>query len=103
MTLEMSRIFYILSYILVYADDTGVLLNGKKYLNLVKLLNSELDKLFISLNANKLSLNAKKSYYMVFHRAKLLDKHAAIKVNNVSLQGTNSFKYLRVIIDHKLT
>ena len=56
-------------YSILYVDDTGVLLNGKKYLNLVKLLNSELDKLSISLNANKLSLNAKKSYYMVFHRA----------------------------------
>ena len=40
---------------------------------------------------------------MVFHRAKLiLDKHAVIKVNGVSLQSTNSFKYLGVIIDHKL-
>ena len=43
----------------------------KKYLNLVKLLNSELDKLSIWFNANKLSLNVKKSYYMVFHIAKL--------------------------------
>ena len=32
---------------ILYADDTCVLLNGKKYLNLVKLLNSELDKLSI--------------------------------------------------------
>ena len=40
---------------------------------------------------------------MVFHRAKLkLDKRAVIKVNGVSLQNTNSFKYLGVIIDHKL-
>ena len=90
-------------YSILYADDTCVLLNGKNYLNLVKLLNSELDKLSIWLNANKLSLNVKKSYYMVFHRAKLkLDKRAVIKVNGVSLQSTNSFKYLGVIIDHKL-
>ena len=40
---------------------------------------------------------------MVFHRDKIkLDKHATIKVNGVSLQSTNSFKYLGVIIDHKL-
>ena len=55
------------------------------------------------LSANKLSLNVKKSYYMVFHRAKLkIDKHAAIKMNGVFLQRTNSLKYLGVIIDHKL-
>ena len=40
---------------------------------------------------------------MVFHRAKIkLENHAAIKVNGVSLQSTNNFKYLEVIIDHKL-
>ena len=78
-------------YPILYADDTCVLLIGKKYLNLVKLLNSELDKLSIWLNANKLSLYVKKSYYMVFHRVKLkLDKHAVIEVNGVSLQSINS-------------
>ena len=36
---------------------------------------------------------------MVFHRAKLkIDKHAAIKMNGVCLQRTNSLKYLGVII-----
>ena len=86
-----------------YGVDACVLLNGKKYLNLVKMLNSELDQLSIWVNTNKLSFNFKKSYYMVFHRAKLtLGKHAAIKVNDVSLQNTNNFKYPGVIIDHKL-
>ena len=90
-------------YFILYADDTCVLLSGKKYLKLVKLLNSELYKLSIWLIVNNLSLNVKKSYSMVFHRAKFkLDKHAVIKVNGVSLQSTNSFKYLGVIIDHKL-
>ena len=59
------------------------LLNGKDYSDLIKLLNSELDQLSNWLSANKLSLNVKKSYYMVFHRAKLkIDKHAAIKMNH---------------------
>ena len=90
-------------YSILYADDTSVLLNGKDYSDLIKLLNSELDKLSNWLSANKLSLNVKKSYYMVFHRAKLkIDKHAAIKMNGVFLQRTNSLKYLGVIIDHKL-
>ena len=73
-------------YSILYADDTSVLLNGKDYSDLIKLLNSELDKLSNWLSANKLSLNVKKSYYMVFHRAKLkIDKHAAIKMNGVFL------------------
>ena len=40
---------------------------------------------------------------MVFHRAKLkIDKRAAIKMNGVFFQRTNSLKYLGMIIDHKL-
>ena len=92
-----------LLYSILYADDTSVLLSEKDYSDLIKLLNSELDKLSNWLSANKLSLNVKKSYYMVFHRAKLkIDKLAAIKMNGVFLQRINSLKYLGVIIDHKL-
>ena len=67
-------------YSILYADGTtSVLLNGKYYSDLIKLLNSKLDKLSNWLSADKLSVNFKKSYYMVFHRAKLkIDKHAAI-------------------------
>ena len=43
----------------------------KNYLNLIASLNSELDKLSIWLCANKLSLNVQKTYFMVFHRAKM--------------------------------
>ena len=80
------------------------MLNGKDYSDLIKLLNSELDKIFIWLSANKLSVKVKKSYYMVFHRARLnIDKHAAITINDVCLQRNNSFKYLgAMIINHEL-
>ena len=42
-------------YTILYADDTSVLLNGKDYITLVKLLTLELDKLSVWLKANKLS------------------------------------------------
>ena len=60
----------------LYADDTSVLLNGKDYITLVKLLTLELDKLSMWLKANKLSLNVQKTYYMIFHRARIkIDEH----------------------------
>ena len=58
-------------YSIRYADDTCVLLNGNDYANLIKFLNSQLDKLSVWLKANKLSLNVQKTYYMVFHRDKI--------------------------------
>ena len=90
-------------YTILYADDESVLLNGKCYTNLVALLNSELEKLSLWLQSNKLSLNVQKTYYIVFHRARFKsDEHAVITINNVILQRTNSLKYLGGIIDYKL-
>ena len=78
-------------------------MNGKRYNDLIALLNSELEKLSLWLRSNKLSLNVQKTYYMVFHRARVKsDEHAVITIDNVILQRTNSFKYLGVIIDYKL-
>ena len=90
-------------YTILYADDTSVFLNGKDYADLFGLLNTELEKVFIWLKANKLSLNVKKTYYMVFHRSRIkTDTHAVITMDKVCLQRTDSFKYFGVIIDHKL-
>ena len=90
-------------YSILYADDTSVLLNAKRYTDLVALLNSELEKLSLWLRSKKLSLNVQKTYYIVFHKVRIKSyEHAVITINNVILQRTNSLKYLGVIIDYKL-
>ena len=90
-------------YTILYADDTCVLLNGNDYLSLIASLNSELDKLSIWLCANKLSLNVQKTYFMVFHRAKIkIVNPIDVTMNNCCLKKTDSLKYLGVIIDHRL-
>ena len=91
-------------YTILYADDTCVLLNGKQYYDLVKFLNLELEKLSNWLRSNKLSLNVRKTYYMVFHRSRIkIDGDSVITITNDCLQRSNSLKYLGVIIDHKLS
>ena len=71
--------------------------------HLIGILNTELEKVSIWLKANKLSLNVKKTYYMMFHRSRIkTDAHAVIAMDKVCLKKTDSFKYLGVIIDHKL-
>ena len=59
-------LFYIL-----YADDTTVIIKDKDISILLQTLNVELEKLSIWLKANKLTLNAKKNYYLFFHRARI--------------------------------
>ena len=55
-----------LSFSLLYADDTNMFVTGKNIENLIFLMNTELKKIVIWLNANKLSLNVKKnSFYYI--------------------------------------
>ena len=60
-----------LLYTILYADDTSVLLNVKNINELMDIINNEIQKLYIWLRANKLTLNIDKTYYMIFHRARI--------------------------------
>ena len=52
--------------IILFADDTNVFLSHKDADCLANILNTELNKLLIWFKANKLSLNLKKTKFMVF-------------------------------------
>ena len=58
-------------YTILYADDTCVLLNGKDLNNLIQSMNTELDLLSTWLKSNKLSLNTHKTFFQLFHRARM--------------------------------
>ena len=87
---------------IMYADDTSVLLSGNNLNDLICLLNKELDLLYIWLNSNKLSLNTQKTFYLLFHRARIKGNNSVVKINDCVLNRVNIIKYLGVIIDHKL-
>ena len=81
------------------------LINGTDMNTLIKQLNVELESLCIWFKSNKLSLNTQKTFYMVFHRARLktIDNSSMdIIMDNYILTKVNSIKYLGVIVDHKL-
>ena len=67
-------------------------------------LNNELHKVSTWLDANKLSINTKKTHVMVFHRSRI--KTNDVNVVNVIQQNTidcvNSTNFLGLIIDDKL-
>ena len=102
MTLIMYQNFY---FTILYADDTCVLLCGKNLDDLIFSINKELDMLFTWLQANKLSLNGQKTYYMIFHRVriKLINHSSNVVIGGSILNETDEIKYLGVIIDHKIT
>ena len=90
---------------IMYADDTSLVVNGKDLNALIQLLNTALIDLCTWFKANRLLLNTTKTFYMIFHGARI--KHMSgvadsIVMDNTILVKTSSFKYLGVIVDHKL-
>ena len=60
-----------LMFAIMYADDTCFLNNGTDLYKLIKQLSIELVSLCNWFKSNKLSLNTEKTFYMIFHRARL--------------------------------
>ena len=94
-----------LLFTVLYADDTCVLVNGKSLNLIIETVNSELQLLSTWLKSNKLSLNTTKSYYAVFHRArmKLPNNYIKLKIDNTNIKEVQSIKYHGVILDNKLS
>ena len=76
-------------------------LEGTEYSKLIKTLNNELENVTKWLNANRLTVNMKKTHYMVFHRAKLKTTGQDVVMQNSALTCVTTTKFLGVIIDHK--
>ena len=88
-------------YIKLFADDTFLCAQNKNFSALQNEVNVELEKVFVWLASNKLTLNIKKSKYMIITNKKKLPDFA-VKFNGMSLECCKSYKYLGVIIDEKL-
>ena len=86
---------------MLFADDTNVFLNGKDIDDLSITMNEELEKLYIWLKANKLSLNVKKTHYMVFRsvKKKVFQPLIPLMINGQVISKVDNTKFLGVILD----
>ena len=92
-----------LLFSLLYADDTNMFVTGKNIENLIFLMNTELKKILIWLNANKLSLNVKKTHFIIFSFSnKRIVNTNDIVIDNQPVSRVSHTKFLGVIIDEKL-
>ena len=81
----------VLNYVL-FADDTNLFASLKNLDTLINILNKELDKVSNWLKINKLSLNIKKTHFILFHnKQKLINTKNNIKWITVTLS-----KYFRL-------
>ena len=64
-----------LLFSILFADDTSVYIEGQSYTGVIETLNKELKNIVSWLNSNKLTLNIKKTHYMIFHRSRFFLKY----------------------------
>ena len=84
----------------MFADDTSVFLEGVEYHNIITELNMELEKADIWLKANKLTINLRKTHYMVFHRSRRKFGKVNLTLNGTKIALVSHTKFLEIIIDN---
>lgn len=91
-----------LLFSIIFADDTSVFLQGTCYDTIIDIMNEELKKIGLWLRANKLTINLKKTHYMVFHRAKIKNTTKIVTIDDTCIETKCNTKFLGIIIDNKL-
>jgi len=100
---DIVKISPILNMIL-FADDTNLFISGKNLTETVTKLNQELCKLSNWFKVNKLSLNVKKTNYIIFrNKSKKIEKIPEIIIDNCKINPVTSCKFLGVIINENLS
>ena len=92
-------------HFILFADDTNILFSNPDPIILESLINTELKEISNWFKLNKLSLNIKKTNYMIFK-----NKHSNkptinidIKIDNTPIQQVETTKFLGLLIDSNLS
>ncbi len=89
----------------MYADDTAIYCSSKSAVEISLTLQIELETVTQWFYANKLTLNTKKSKFLLFGNRQSLDRTQDVKltINNIELERVTTFKYLGITLDECLT
>ena len=87
---------------IMYADDTSLFCDINNIQNPEITLNAELLKITDWLAANKLSLNASNTKFMVFHSDKKIVRYPKLFINDVKIERVDCFNFLGLQLNHNL-
>ena len=94
----------VLEFVL-FADDTTITYSHSEVISKFDMINNELQEVTNWFKANKLSVNASKTNYMLLgtnHKSSRLDEDASIILDNTNFKRVNDTKFLGVSIDENL-
>ena len=90
-------------FFVLFADDTNLFFSHKDVLHLFNTVNRELGKLSDWFKVNKLSLNVKKTNYILFGRKYMtLSETHNVLIDGLRIERVQCTKFLGVFIDEKL-
>jgi hypothetical protein len=91
-------------YFVLFADDTNIFYSNNSHIDLMRIINTELVKLLDWFRSNKLSLNAKKTKYLIFGNKNkaCLETNFNISIDNSCLERVTHTKFLGVFVDENL-
>ena len=87
---------------LLFADDTNIFLSNEDINSLIVRANSVLTDISYWFKLNKLSLNTKKSNFILFPTRKVTSE-LILKIDNVRIDRVYQTKFLGVVLNDKLT
>ena len=87
----------------LFADDTNLFIKGKNLIQLTEMINNELCNISKWLKVNKLSLNIKKTHFMIFTSKKAKPDSVSVNIDGHEIDEVKCTKFLGVYIDNKLT
>ena len=89
------------AFLLLFADDSNLFYTGNDMVDITEKINDDLQHITEWLASNKLSLNIKKTNYMIFHCGYIALDDININIRNEVIGRVYSTKFLGVLIDSK--
>ena len=91
---------------IMFADDTNLFYSNQDINSLYEFVNKELVNINTWFQANKLSLNASKTKYILFHKPRqkrfIPLNFPSLKINQMEIKREQSQKFLGVLVDENL-
>jgi len=91
--------------LILFADDTNAFCSHDSLPRLIEIINCELNTLAEWFKTNRLSLNVKKSCFIIFHstQKQIPDLRPDLSMDGIVISQTRSTKFLGICVDECLT
>ena len=88
---------------ILYADDANIIIKGKTLHEIDIKFRILGDSLMHWVKSNGLSLNIRKTHYMIFSNKKLGTENLDLTINSIPIDSQETARFLGVLVDNKLS